>query len=366
MYRLDQNGYTHEEVIRMLEGDRTVDFEFEVFDKNEVMIGLLSHASCQVSFDSTTEIMGTVNATYKYEPFLDGVAEWRLRPAMKILSPNGWLKYTLGVYIMATPSYSGDNDERHCQATGYDYSLILRDDKLVSRYYLASGSNYVQKIGQLIEDAGIQKINIAQSSLTTPSAMEWEIGTPKLTIVNELLSAINYEPLHFDRNGFAVSKKYEEPVNRAVEFFYQTNEKSLVSPGSSVVLDYFNKPNVFVRYTDSPDETELIATVTNDSVTSPLSTVSRGRRIVDVQSVQDIANQTTLNEYTRRVAIEGSQIYESATLNTALMPMHGYRDCIFVKHDTLGIGAQFIEYAWTMDLQLGANMSHTLKRIVKI
>ncbi len=36
MYSLVQSGYTHAEVLRMLESDRTINFRYELLDKNEV------------------------------------------------------------------------------------------------------------------------------------------------------------------------------------------------------------------------------------------------------------------------------------------------------------------------------------------
>ena len=48
--------------------------------------------------------------------------------------------------------------------------------------------------------------------------LEYEIGTSKLDVINSLLQAINYTPIHFDRMGNAVAKKYIEPDERAAEY----------------------------------------------------------------------------------------------------------------------------------------------------
>ncbi len=128
----------------------------------------------------------------------------------------------------------------------------------------------------------------------------------------------------------------------------------------------YNVPNIFVRYTDDPDGEELRSEYVNDSVGSKISTVNRGRNVVDIESVDDIADQETLDALVRRIAIEKSQTYDTITIPTGLMPHHEYRDCIFVNETTLGVGNKYIEYAWEMELSVGGTMTHTLKRVVKL
>lgn len=366
MYNLAQKGYTHDEVLEMLQSDRTIDFEFDVFNKDNTMIGSLQSAKGSITFDSTCEIMGTIAVDYIEEDFLKGLAEWRLRPAFKLLSPKGWLKFNLGIYIMSTPSVRGDSGVRHCSAAGYDFCEILKEDKVTERYYVAANSLYTQVAGTLIADAGIKRINIASSDKRTPVELEWQAGTPYITIVNELLASINYEPIHFDLNGYACSKAYVAPELRPTEYVYQTNEDSLIFEGTSILKDTFNKPNVFVRYTKNPDGVELKAEYVNNAISSPISVVNRGRRIVDIDTVNDIADQATLNDYTKRIAIENSQVYETITLSTALMPHHFYRDCLFIEHSKLDIGNKYIEYGWSLPLEVGGTMTHTLQKAIKI
>lgn len=366
MYSLAQNGYTHEEVLQMLSGDRTISFEYDVFDKDDLLVGKLGSATATVEFDSTCEIMGTVSASFVYEDFLDGLSDWRLRPVFKLLAPRGWLSYPLGVFIMSTPQISGDNGILYCQATGYDYGIVLQEDKATERFYVEAGSNYVQTVSALLVSSGIKRMNIYPSGLTTNYDMEWEIGTPIIAIINDMLSAINYEPIHFDRNGYARSSPYIPPESKQAEYYYLANEKSLIKSGTTQTNDGFDKANVFVRYTNNPDGEELVSQYVNEIPGNPLSVQARGRRIVDVNSVDDIADQATLDALTKRIAIEQSQIYETVGLPTALMPHHFYRDCLYISDDAMNIGNRYIEYAWEMPLTVGGTMKHTVKKVVRI
>lgn len=367
MTNLAQGGYTHEEVLKRLEGDRMIDFRFELLDRSERKLKDLENVTGSIRFDSSQEIMGTGTFHVRETTGVDfKEIDLRIRPVFMLSTERGWLKYPLGIYIMSSPERQAQNCGVYQNIDCYDYSTILREDKIRERLFLASGSNYVREVRNLINGAGIKKINIETSVLTVREDIEFEIGTNKLEIINALLTAINYEPLHFNGNGYAVSRRYVEPVNRRTEHSYRTDGKSIIKAGAKQSLDMYNVPNIFVRYTDDPDGEELRSEYVNDSAGSRISTVNRGRNVVDIESVDDIADQETLDALVRRIAIEKSQTYDAITIPTGLMPHHEYRDCIFINETTLGIGNKYIEYAWEMDLSIGGTMTHTLKRVVKL
>ncbi len=367
MYSLAQGGFTHEEVLRMLESDRTINFRYELLDKNEVKLKDLENVSGNIRFDSSQEIMGTASLTIREIGDVDlKTVDLRVRPFFRLKSPTGWLEYPLGTYIMSSPERSRQDSGVLQQVDCYDYGTILKEDKITTRLFIAAGTNYVTQVRSIITAAGIKKTNIETSILTVSTALEFEIGTSKLDIINSLLTAINYEPLHFDNRGYAVSRRYVEPLNRQTEQAYQTNDRSIIKGGAKQSVDIYNVPNIFVRYTDDPDGIELRSQYVNDSVASVISTVNRGRNVVDIESVNDIADQSTLNDLVRRIAIEKSQTYDAVILPTALMPHHSYRDCVYVGENGLGVGNKYIEYAWEMDLSIGGTMTHTLKRVVKL
>lgn len=367
MYNLAQGQYSHSDVLKMLISDRTINFRYELLDKNEIKLKDLESVSGTIRFDSSQEIMGTASFVIKEIGDIDlRSVDLRIRPFFRLKHLSGWLEYPLGTYIMSSPERARQGIGVSQQVDCYDYSTILKEDKITSRLFIAIGTNYVTQIRSIITAAGIKKTNIETSILTVGAPLEFEIGTSKLDIINSLLTAINYEPLHFDNRGYAVSRRYIEPLNRQTEQSYQTNDISIIKNGAKQSVDTYNVPNIFVRYTNNPDGLELRSQYINDSVTSPVSTVNRGRNVVNIESVNDIADQTTLNDLVRRIAIEKSQTYDAVTLPTALMPHHSYRDCIFVGENSLGVGNKYIEYAWEMSLSVGGTMVHTLKRVVKL
>jgi len=367
MINLAQLGYKHDEVVALLEKDRTIDIEYELLDRYERKIMDLSHVTGSIRFDSTQEIMGTANMTMKEEgPLGMEAVDLRIRPVFKLLSPRGWLRYPLGIYIMSSPERSNGTSGVYQTCSCYDYSLILREDKIIDRLYIPAGAVYVKEISKVILSAGIKKITVESSDLTVKEDIEFDIGESKLDVVNELLTAINYDPIHFDNNGYAVSSRYIEPANRLAEHAYVADYKSLIKDGGEQLLDLFETPNIFIRYTNKAETEPLRGQFINDNPGSIISTVSRGRNIVDIARIDDVPDQETMNALVKRVAIEKSQIYNSITLPTALMPHHSYRDCIYVGNEELGISNRFIEYSWEMNLEVGGTMNHTLKKVIRL
>ena len=366
MYDLSQNGYTHAQIKTMLLQNRQISFEYDLLNSAEKFIKTLHSAEGNISFDSGAEIMGTGSFDISKKE-LEGLdlVDARIAAYMLLSKDASWFRFPLGVYIITSPKITASVGTTYA-VDCYDKNIILTEDKLTDRLYIPAGSVYSQEVRKILASAGVTKVSIEGNELTCKTDLEFEIGSTKLSVINELLYAINYTPLYFDRTGTAISKRYVVPSGRQAEDEYITDDLSIIKPGASRKRDVFNIPNVIIRYVNNPDADPMRSEYVNDSVDSMLSTVRRGRKIVDIEAVDDIADQDTLDEYTKRVAVEKSQINDTVQLTTGLMPHHGYKDCFFVRHDKLGFAYKFVESSWSMDLSVGGSMSHNIKRITLI
>jgi hypothetical protein len=207
---------------------------------------------------------------------------------------------------------------------------------------------------------------IVSSNTVLPTGMEWEPGTPKLTIVNDLLAAINYESATYNEDGIFVGRPYVSPQNRTAAFRYATDSESVITGDIDQSVDLFGVPNKWVVVVSDPDRPALIGTYTNTDPLSPTSTVSRGRTIVDYRTEQSAADQLTLDAQAARLAFEASQVYESIEFDTALMPIHQNADVFEVEVDGLAVDSKFSEQSWSMSLKNGATMSHKVRKVVSV
>lgn len=372
MLDLAQGQYTADQIADMLRGktgSRKIGFRYDLLSRYGVKIGEIqtpTYSSNLINFNSKAKIKrtGRFNITESEALDIDYLNDY-INPVMLLHLPDGSVaEWSLGVFMMSSPLRTHRNASVVRDIEAYDKTLIAYDDKLTSRYILARGSVYTDVINTLLDGLGIWQKRITPSAATTQMVKEWEIGTPKLDIINQLLSEINYNSLWADAAGFFRSDPYIFPDDRSVDFIYRTDRKSIILDESKVELDLFSVPNKWVVVASNPDRAVLKSSYTNEMPASKTSTVSRGRTIVEYVQVDDIYDQTSLDNYAKRLAYERSLAYTTVELRTALMPHHTNQDCIYIEHDALGISDKYIEVEWDMELKPGGAMTHVLERVI--
>jgi len=291
----------------------------------------------------------------------------RIKPYVRLkMSDGGWAEWPQGVFLLSTPTRKIDAAgiiTREVEA--YDQLVVLRDDLIADRYTVASNTNYITAVGTILTGAGITSQNLTSTDKTLPTDKDWPPGTAKLKIVNELLSAINYRSLWFNESGQAMAEPYVSPSTRPAEYTYRDNQESVIFPEVEETFDLFSIPNRWVLVVSEPDREPLTASYTNDSPSSPTSTVGRGRTITDFRQV-DAADQDSLDDRAERLAFEASQVYQSVELDTGIMPMHSNGDVLELQFSALGIAHKYSEQSWEMELKSGGKMSHRVRRVITI
>lgn len=221
-------------------------------------------------------------------------------------------------------------------------------------------------IRQVLEQAGITRHRITPSPEVLPSVREWEPGTSRLAIVNELLGAISYRSLSFDEHGVAVCEPYVPPSERAVEYTYADDHESVMLVDADQNLDLHAIPNRWVLSVSEADQQPITVTYTNADPASPTSTVRRGRVITDFRQEQDATSESALIEQAARIAYESSQVYEELVFSTAVMPIHSHDDVYRIRRDDLALDAKYTSHTWEMPLEAGGIMRHTARRVVPL
>ena len=346
-------------------GSRYVNFRYELLDKDDTPIDEILGCAGRIEHNSEAEIKSTARFSVQSNTATNNI-DWtnkQIRPYFRLKSTDGWVEWPLGTYLVNMPQHAIENKNKVLfNLECYDKAQVLKEDKILSRMVIPEGANFISQAAQILNSAGISKTSIVPSNFTLQGELEFEPYTPKLTILNTLLSAVNYKTISFDGLGYAVSSPYVQWDEREVEYEYKANQISVIKPGIIRGQDVFNTPNVYISYVSMPNYT-LTSTYKIEDASNPLSTVSRRRNIVDVQQVQTIADQTTLNAYTRRRAVESSKVLETIEFATALMPHHENLDCFYMEYPGVMSGV-VIETAWSMDLSANGNMVHRCKRMV--
>lgn len=297
---------------------------------------------------------------------LNGAAAIKPEPVREI--PDIWAAWPLGVFLPESPNRTVDGGVITRDVEAYDQLKVLRDDIGETRFVAQAGTLFTNLVANILDDAGVHNYVIEPSDLTLPIDREWEPGTHKLQIINDLLGAINYRSLYFDSYGVARGEKYYAPSETAPSHSYLDDNNSIYLADSlSHDMDLFNIANKWVLWVSEVD-TELFAVYENTDPQSPTSSASRHRVITDFRREDPaIPDQASLQAKAKLLAQEASQVLEVIEVETRIMPNHGDRDVIEFRSNVLGVpSSMFSEHEWSFDLEAGSTMKHRIRKIVVI
>lgn len=361
---------TNEIVAALRSSSREWDFRYERVSLGGSVIGSLDVTGAKITHAALADkIKRTFDGALTPDANFDYLTD-RLRVYVRLrMLDGGWNEWAMGTFLLNTSKSArrASAPRSTIPVSGLDLLQILEEDSVLDRYVVAAGVNYGTAISTVLTSAGFATNTVTATTLLTPAAREWEPGTSKLRIVNDLLAAINYETLSMDPFGNPTAGPYEAPDVAPVLWAYALDTASLVRPGTVTALDLFSVPNVVVGFVSQPDRPTLRSVATNSSPTSPLSTVRRGRTIVkvlDSTAVQDVADQATLDAKVARALAETTQQYESIEFETGIMPLHNDADVVTFDY---GEGAlRYRETSWSLELRAGGVMTHTARRVVLV
>lgn len=371
MQQLAQNGYTDQDVRTALQKPvREWSFRYELLDVDNTKLRELNNVtSCSIDYNSLADIKRTAKFLIDDKEDIDFLSN-RIKPYIRLKMPpktgveNEYVEWPQGVFLLSTPvrnTTATDNILRDVEA--YDQLLVYKDDKVGVRYSVDEGELYTDAISTLL---GSIDVNLTPSTETLPTTLEWPPGSPKLKIINSLLTSINYNSLHFGPEGRAIIRPYRSPSNEPSEYTYANDQHSVMLPEVMQERDLFSIANKWILVVSEADQTPMVSTHTNDNPSSSTSTTNRGRTIVDFREEESASSQSTLDAKVLRLAFEASQIYEAIEFETGLMPFHGHSDIYTLAFSTLGLDAKFSEHTWSYELRAGAKMSHRARRVVTI
>ncbi len=363
MISLATGGYTAAQVRRALHaerGAREVFYRFERLNADKVPLGLLDAVDGSISLDYNADIMRTGRFTIRDDPRVDWQAEL-LRVWFSCIMPNGGeAAWPLGLFYMPTAPKRG-SVHVYREVEAYDTTTILWDDQARTRYRIARGTKYTQALSGLFSSVGVHDAIIEPSESVTQTALEWDAGTPKGEIVQQLLTADNYEPLMADAWGRWMCRKYKDPRARSAEYSYEANELSVLLPDQTVEEDIFRIPNVFVGVVSRPDRPAMSFSYEITDPKSPLAAVNRGgRHVTETKIYEDAASAIALEAEVRRRAGRATSFVSSLKFQTAPMPHHAAGDILWL--DAGNVRGKYQETKWTLDLRAGGQMTHEAQK----
>lgn len=357
---------------------RTESIRYDVLRNGAEYAEIFSSGGSTLRMDGNGEIKTSLQGTFLAAAIdtrgNEAEINWFTDEIRPVLIVDG-VKKPLGVFLVSKVTPREDRGKKTLEIQAFDRSWIVRDTKVEGALFLSAGTRYIDAIEGLLTSSGIGMIiKTPSSAVLGEDRADWETGTSYLEIINELLGEINYKQLWFDSSGSAVIEPASVPRAENIKHVF-TNKKTdpknpkevgliSVHPVISRETDVYQSPNVFICVCSNADkDAPMVATAENTNPQSPLSIMRRGRRIVKVERLNNIASQEELEAYANRILFESMTTGETITVETGLLPGFGVNDVSALDYadNTTGI---CIEKAWSMQLTPGGKMTHTLEKVV--
>ena len=321
------------------------------------VFGTMPTISMQDSGEIKTSLAGVF-----YDP--GDKVDWLTDEIQPIIIIDG-VEHKLGIYLPGTVECAEDNTSKTVSIEAYDRCWRVQTRCAETLRYFAQGLNYLDVVVSLLTDAGITSVaKVSTTHSLTEGREDWNIGATNISIVNELLAEINYKQLWFDADGAARLEPAAQATAENIQHILDdTNIKSLMLPGIRKSTDIYAAPNVFLCVCSNADKSgPMSAIAENTNPQSALSIARRKRRITQVVNVNNIASQTELESYAKRLVTSSMMRGETVNVETCLLPGYGVNDVVGLRYgDFMAI---CVEKAWTMTLGIGGTMQHTLERVI--
>lgn len=306
----------------------------------------------------------------------------RIRPYMIYKDGTSTVERSLGIFLLNSPKRKDKGSRVYREIEAYDQLSILSDAKVIHAFQTTPNGG--KKVTELITEilTGTDTTIPVKFGYSFPSAfvnisnstnvyldrtLSFNVGDTWLNVINAMLMFINYTPLYVDGNGVLRAEPYKAPADRPTSHTYIDDELSIIYKEAEEEFDIHDVPNVFVVTQQADSEGErMYSRMFNTNEGSLSSTVNVGRYIVDYREVDQVANQGILDTYCARIANEASQAYGKVVFRTALMPSHEYMNNIQLRYQNLRIDDIYTETDWSMDLKVGGQMEHRVRKVVRI
>lgn len=337
-------------------------FKYLLLDANNKPLDFLKTVEGgRVSYSSLSRL----KAKAEIQMIQDVLETIDINNKIRIIHHLNGIETAIGTFLISTPSDERNSHYKSLTLTCFSTLWYLDADKTQSRFFVPRGTNVINEIKRVVADRFAHiTLALTESIKTTSTDREWEIGTPYLDIFNDLLDTINFTSLFPLADGSISAREYIVPSDRVVEHIYSDKDVSnKLEVTSKVELDYFNVPNIFVRYINDPDNMDMVARYENNNINSPTSTMNRPPN-VDAVEVMDAADMDTLFAIAKRDCANATNKFHKVEFYSAINPNHDYMNCLHIALN--GIDDKYIETSWEIECKAGGRMVHQTRKAVEV
>lgn len=288
--------------------------------------------SSSINRDASAETLGSASINVN-EP----LGECYIRIYLITIQNGVREKHPLGTFLVQTPSYNFDGKTKSITLDAYTPLLELKENYPPLGYSILKGENILNMAFRLVREnlrAPVYETTNGEVLYTNFVAATDDTW---ITFLSDLLSNAKYK-FGLDELGRILFLPDQDTRSLQPVWTYTDDNSSILYPSLDIDHDLYGIPNV-VEVIYSNDNKYYYGEAVNDDSNSPISTVSRGRRIthrVTNPSILGNPTQKQIQEYAEQL------LREMSTLEYTITYKHGYcpvrlGDCVRLNYKRAGL-----------------------------
>ena len=288
--------------------------------------------SSTITRDSTLETLGSANIT-----IAESIGECYIRIYLITIQNGIREKHSLGTFLVQSPSYSFNGKIKNVTLDAYTPLLELKENPTPLGYSVLKDENILDTAYRIVREQVRAPVVKPQKDEVLNSNFVANINDTWITFIRDLIANADYS-LDLDDMGRIFFSPKQDTMSLQPIWTYDDSNSSILYPELSVDRDLYGIPNVVeVIYSNGTDY--YYGKAVNDDVSSPISTVNRGRQITHRESNPSLLgspNQERIQEYAENLLKELSSLEYTVTYTHGYCPVR-IGDCVRLNYSRAGI-----------------------------
>ena len=288
--------------------------------------------SSSITRDSTLETLGSASIT-----IAESLGECYIRIYLIIIQNGIREKHSLGTFLVQSPSFSFDGKIKNVTLDAYTPLLELKENPTPLGYSVLKDENILETAYRITREQVRAPVVKPQKDETLNTNFVANINDTWITFIRDLIANADYS-LDLDEMGRIFFAPKQDTMSLQPIWTYDDSNSSILYPELSVDRDLYGIPNV-VEVIYSNGNEYYYGKAVNDDISSPISTVNRGRQITHRESNPSLLgspNQARIQEYAENLLKELSSLEYTVTYTHGYCPVR-VGDCVRLNYSRAGI-----------------------------
>ena len=288
--------------------------------------------SCTIDRDSGAATLGSANID-----MADSIGEAYVRAYLVTIQNGVTEKHPLGTFLVQTLPESSDGKIKKISADAYTPLLELKENPPPFGYSILKGQNVMDIAYRLARDNARAPVVKPVCDTILHHDFVAEDDDTWLTFIGDLMANAKYS-FGLDEMGRILFLPKQDTASLQPVYTFDDSNSSILYPDINMEHDIYGIPNV-VEVIYSNGGAHYYARVANDDPNSPISTVSRGRKITYRETSPNLIGNPTENqiqEYAEQLLRDKSALEYTVTYKHGYCPVR-IGDCVRINNSRAGI-----------------------------